>query len=320
MEIHRAHDRFFRSFFGKAEHLRGLVQTVLPAEVVSILNLKTLKVEPCTWIDRRHREHLSDLALTVEVTADDDRSTTQNGKSPSARVYILVEHKSYRDPAALLQLLRYMVQVWSAETRTGRGALLTPIIPVLVYHGPEGGVVKSFSDLFPDRVPDVLRRYQVVFGADILDLNGTRRDDLVGDPTTGAALWMMRTVRRGTEDALRELQAILRGAADRLSEEDYRSLSQYLLETGELSMEQFSDKIEQVIHEGRIREGLMTTAEQLIQKGEQIGIQKGEAVGRREERRAIVASMADRGMSVDTIAEVTGLSVEEIRALLENPR
>jgi predicted transposase/invertase (TIGR01784 family) len=272
-------------------------------------------VEPGTWIDRHHREHLSDLSLSVEIAADDDQSTTQDGKSPSARVYILVEHKSYRDPAALLQVLRYMVQVWSAEVRSDGTRPLTPIIPVLVYHGPEGGVVKSFSDLFPDRVPDVLRRYQVVFGADILDLNGTRRDDLVGDPTTGAALWMMRTVRRGTEDALRELQAILRGAADRLSEEDYRSLSRYLLETGELSMEQFSDKIEQVIHEGRIREGLMTTAEQLIQKGEQIGIQKGEAVGRMRERQELAKQMLAEGENLEKIARYTRLTVKELEAL-----
>ncbi len=126
MEIHRAHDRFFRSYFVQPDHLRGLIRTALPQEVVSTLDLKTLKVEPGTWIDRHHREHLSDLAVSVEIAADDDQSTAQNGKVASARVYILVEHKSYRDPAALLQLLRYMVQVWSSEARSGGPRPLTP--------------------------------------------------------------------------------------------------------------------------------------------------------------------------------------------------
>ncbi|MEX2442604.1 MAG: Rpn family recombination-promoting nuclease/putative transposase [Alkalispirochaeta sp.] len=149
MEIHRVHDRFFRSFFSQPVHLRGLIRTSVPADVVAMLDLASLKVEPGTWIDKRNREHLSDLAVSVEVvghdgnddgrTADDIREVEYSEpRSSTAKIYILVEHKSYRDPAALLQLLRYMVQVWTAEVRSGGAPPLTPIIPVLVYHGPAG--------------------------------------------------------------------------------------------------------------------------------------------------------------------------------------
>jgi predicted transposase/invertase (TIGR01784 family) len=141
-----------------------------------------------------------------------------------------------------------------------------------------------------------------------------------------AALWLLRTVRRGTEEALGELQAILTGVEDRLTNEEYQELSRYLLETGELSVEELNGKIELMIHQRRIREGLLTTAEQLIRKGleegEEIGIRKGmeqgEEAGRREERRALITSMIARGMGVDEIAEVTGLSVEDVRAPANN--
>ncbi|MEX2442602.1 MAG: Rpn family recombination-promoting nuclease/putative transposase [Alkalispirochaeta sp.] len=68
MEIHHAHDRFFRSFFSQPTHLRFLIRNALPAEVTATLDLNSLKLEPGTWIDRKNREHLSDLPATSADT------------------------------------------------------------------------------------------------------------------------------------------------------------------------------------------------------------------------------------------------------------
>jgi predicted transposase YdaD len=338
MNIRRAHDRFFRSFFGQQEHLRDLIRRAVPSEIIATLDLSTLKMEPGTWIDRHNREHWSDLVASVEVSGTD--------APRRAHVYVLVEHKSYRDPGALLQLLRYMVQVWTAERKpkekddtaevSARGAKLTPIIPILVYHGPRGGIVEPFSKLFPDDLPEELQRYQVAFGADILNLPRMRPDSLSGgDPAVRAALWMLRLSRRQTDELLKEVQAVLRGAEEALTEEEYSALARYIWETGELSVEDLYDKIDLVVHQRHIKEGLLTTAEQLIQKGytegeqigiqkgeqigiqkgEQIGIQKGEEDGRYRERREIALEMLVAGEDVEKIVRYSRLSQEEVRAL-----
>ena len=55
-----------------------------------------------------------------------------------------------------LQLLRYMVRIWEKEWKKKR--LLSPIIPIVFYHGIEGW---SYSQEFADMLeaPDVLKRY-----------------------------------------------------------------------------------------------------------------------------------------------------------------
>ena len=349
MNITRAHDRFFRSFFADPAHLQGLLKQVLPDEVAAALDLHTVKLEPGTWIDENNRDHLSDVAASVEVRTGELSAARRLG-----RVYILIEHKSWRDPEALLQLLRYMVQVWTAErrgtdageepaegredsrTRAPRAAHpLTPIVPVLVYHGPHGRMPVSFSELFGEDIPEALKRYQVVFGSEILDLAGTRREELRGDPASRAALWLMRSIRRETDDILRELQAVLEGAEHLLSDEEYQAFSRYLLETKELSIEELNAKIELLMHQGRIREGLLTTAEQLmkkgfeegeelgLRKGEELGLRKGEELGRRKgeqdgryhERRELARQMLADGEAVEKVLRYTHLTRDELQKL-----
>jgi len=300
MANHHVHDRFFRSFFSDPRHLRSVLETALPPEVADSLNLETVQIEPGTWIDRHEQEHLSDLAASVEVAGHGPVAGAR-----TARVYILTEHKSWSDPAALLQLLRYMVQVWTTETRTG-AARLTPIIPIVVYHRRSGSIPGSFGELFADDIPAALRRYQVTFGADILDLAERAVEDLRGDPASRAALWLMRTIHRTIDQVFAELQAVLRGAEDLLSDDEYHALFSYILHSSELSAEDLSGKIESVIHQRRIREGLLTTAEQLMKRGEELG--------RREGQR----DMVDRGMSVADVARYTGLAVADVQNLLED--
>lgn len=314
MEIKRSHDRFFRSIFGRPEHLQGLLENALPPTVVQTLDFTTLKVEPGTWIDRNHREHMSDIAASVELIKE-------RGRNGPLHVYTLIEHKSYRDPAALLQLLRYMVQVWISEMRLASVRQLTPIIPVLVYHGPDGGIATTFTDLFGKHLPEALIPYLVTFQTEIMDLGRLEHPPTSGDPVSRAALWMMRTVRRGIDETLIQLQVVFKDAEDQLYEDEYRSLFLYLLETSELSTEVLHDKIEATIHQRRIKEGLLTTAEQLIKKGfedgEQIGIEKGEIAGRYRERQDLAREMIAAGEAIEKVSRYTHLSLDELRKLEE---
>jgi len=326
MEIHHPHDRFFRSLFSNPDRLRGLLEAAVSPEILALLNLDSLTVEPGTWIDDKNREHFSDIAASVAMKFPQGTPGTPS----RVRVYVLVEHKSYDDPTALLQLLRYMVQAWSLETRSSRPPNphrhdrnqrrpLTPIIPILVYHGPDGTTPGSFADLFPDEIPEPLMRYQVSFGADILDLPRASKDDLGSDPVGRAALWMLRTVRRSIDERLLALEEVLRGAEETLSRSGYDTLARYLYETSELSIETISDKIRVLIHQDRIREGLLTTAEQLIKRGEERGEKRGrregESRGNHEARVAMARQMLADGLDIETIIRYTRLSREELRSL-----
>lgn len=55
-----------------------------------------------------------------------------------ARIHALLEHKSYPDGTTPLQLLKYLVAIWQREIEGGTATDgLPPIIPLVLYHGPE---------------------------------------------------------------------------------------------------------------------------------------------------------------------------------------
>jgi recombination-promoting nuclease RpnB len=76
------------------------------------------------------------------------------------------------------------------------------------------------------------------------------------------------------------------------------------------------------VHDRRIREGLLTTAEQLMKRGEELGKREGRIEGRREgmheAQRELARSMVDRGMTVADVARYTGLAVSDVQTLLED--
>jgi predicted transposase/invertase (TIGR01784 family) len=77
------HDAFFKSYFGNQENLTELVKASFPASLTRLLDFSTLTIEPGTYIDEELQAHFSDLAASVQTTTGE------------AKVYVLVEHKSY---------------------------------------------------------------------------------------------------------------------------------------------------------------------------------------------------------------------------------
>ena len=53
------------------------------------------------------------------------------------------------------------------------------------------------------------------------------------------------------------------------------------------------------------------------EKAEKIGIEKGVAQGIEQNRKEMVASMKEKGISMEVIAEISNLSIEEVEKLLE---
>ncbi|MEI6388593.1 MAG: Rpn family recombination-promoting nuclease/putative transposase [Spirochaetota bacterium] len=113
-EIHNPHDKFFKTWFSRPENLIPFLETALPADIFALLDVSTLAISDGTFIDEEHREHFSDLSASIQL------------QGREARLYILVEHKSYADKWALLQILRYMVQTWTRDARTEAAVPLLP--------------------------------------------------------------------------------------------------------------------------------------------------------------------------------------------------
>lgn len=135
--IDQAHDRFFRALLARPALVATLLRERLAPEVVGTLDLDSVELIDGSFVDAALRTSQADGLLRVRMTS-----------GATAWIYCLIEHKSAPDPRVALQLLRYLVALW---TRLDREQPLEPlplIVPLVMYHGVRrwvGG--RRFSDL-----------------------------------------------------------------------------------------------------------------------------------------------------------------------------
>ena len=120
------HDRLFRFAFADLALVRDFVAHYLPAEISAEVDVDSLAPVEGTFIDETLNQHLSDALFRVDLRHHEGESL----------IYILIEHKSYADRMTARQVLRYIERIWSQEERANpQKTSLTPILPVVLYHG-----------------------------------------------------------------------------------------------------------------------------------------------------------------------------------------
>ena len=153
-EVPGIHDRFFKARFGQIDHMRGLLRGFLPAALSRALDYDSLDYLDTEKIGLSYEKSHLDLVLSARL---DD---------VPVQIYLLFEHKSVSDSSVFLQLLRYMVALWTRDQ--GNDKRPTPILPFIFYHGaPAWNVPERFLDFCS--VPELLRPYALDFSPLVLD-------------------------------------------------------------------------------------------------------------------------------------------------------
>ena len=320
------HDVFFRTFFSDLTSMQGLLELILPPEISRALDFTSLVVEQDSYLDKEGKGHFVDLAASVKLVgaASGTGSATQN----RLRIYILYEHKSWRDERALLQLLRYKQQIWQsyavaseklcAKSDVKPAALpLSPILPILFYHGVKGRMPERFSELFPPGVPPALLPRQVEFHAVMYNLSTTPKDQITAarDATLQAALLSLKYAREDFDLLLDELCRLARtGGKLFLHSPRYGLIKLYILKAVPLTNDEVRQKIKLKVTDPVMQEDIMLSAAAMFkQEGLEEGRQEGLEKGRQETVERMLAKNLDRQL----IAEITQLPLKEIERLAE---
>lgn len=239
-----------------------------------------------SFIDPDLQQHFSDLLYQAESQAGE-----------ITHIYLLLEHKSTPSPQAPFQLLRYLVRIWEQDLRQGDD--LSPIIPVVVYHGQEKWrVATDFDEIFPG--PAALRPYWPSFRYELTDLSTYSDAEIEGsaflqiglmvlkyiyDPNLGERLPALSALFRrlaNTETALEYLRTVLiyvAAANDRVTESDLATAVDTALpqRRGEI----MPTLVEKWIEHGK-KEGLELGLEKGLEKGLQQGREQGLEQGREQ--------------------------------------
>ena len=159
------HDRFFRNAFARHEIAQGFFERYLPAEISTQLDFATLRLTKESFVDDALKAQQSDLLFHIQT-----RSGTP------ARLYLLLEHKSYSDPWVALQILGYLVRIWEQEKKRRKQPPLPVVIPLVLYHGERDWATPiQFAALL--EAPEVFTPFIPDFCYGLCDLS---RDQLQG--------------------------------------------------------------------------------------------------------------------------------------------
>jgi predicted transposase YdaD len=314
------HDALFKRVFERREDAIGELKSILPAEVLELVDLGALQIVDRSFVDANLVERHTDQLYSVPIAGR------------PGFVYLLFEHKSRAERWTLLQMLGYMVRVWQAFLRDHPDAdELPPIVPLVLHHD-EGawGTATHTHQFFSAELMahPALAALTPAFGL-LLDDLGTASDEALRarQMSTFArlALWALRDGR--SERLVDTLQAFGDFLADLVATDsaearmDVLAIFTYIYEVqGHATLEALAH----AIPSPRIREAAMTIAEQLRQEGLQEGLQRQRALLRRlivlkfgELHPSLHQRLAQADFdALDRLAErvVTASSLEELLA------
>ena len=262
MTVQNPHDRFFRESFGRVHIARNYLEEYLPDPVLALLDLDTLTLQDGSFIDEEMREHQTDLLYQVQLK-----------EGGTATIYLLFEHKSFPDVLVALQLLRYMVSQWQQQVK--EKVPLTPIIPLVVYHGERTWqVATEFSALLD--VPEALQQYQPNFRYHLSDFSHLSDETIRGEIWLRVCLSVLRAVLNPyLRHELGDLVKLMFRLQDQGTGLDYiRTILYYL---SDATQKVTRADLEQVLlSQGAEGERVMATiAQEYIQEGIQLGIEQG---------------------------------------------
>lgn len=314
MWLKNPHDKFFKETFGDVMITKDFLTNYLPDSLMEIIDVNTLEPEKDSFINDELKESYSDLLFKVNIF------------NQTGYLYFLFEHKSYIYNKTILQLLKYIIEIWEAKSEKEKSNELPIVIPLVIYHGQKNwniglnltDLIKGYGNLTP-----YIQRLVPNFEYLLYDLSKYKDEDIKGDAQLQIVLTTLRDIF--TKDSKDLLITIYRAVKFLRELEDHQTgiryfetLLRYIFSAGKnLTKSEVVDmmkEIEMNYPEGR--DVVMTLAEQYIEEGKKQGlkqgIEKGIEKGIEEGKKQVAVNLIKEGMEYSYIEKLTGLTREEI--------
>ena len=305
----RSHDAFFRWLFAEKNHLRALLKLCAKqkpeiAEFLKAINLNSL-------------EQIPDSYSEVDETGEADLAFRVKAAKGPTLVGILLEHKSGSDKFVFAQISRYVNKVMKLQND------LVDVMPpraFIFYNGkgpwdPFKLLRKNYSDYFFKPV--------LPFQCHFIDMKMISDDDCLKCEDVATAMGVTAMKYAFNSKKLREALLQFKGRFQKLPPAEAKNL----LEKISLYLKEFLD--DKVLEELNVafvsigqkygfvsagdvfRQRLAEATKTALGKGKAEGLSKGIL----QEKLSLAKGFLKEGIPIKTIAKVTGLSIDEIKAL-----
>ena len=303
------HDQLFRKALENPIVAYEFLDCHLPKEVLAIIDTTTLTLEKESFVEPSLRSSISDVLFSAKFNDSD------------GYIFLLLEHQSTPDYLMAFRLFKYMINICDRYMTTNPKAKHLPLIyPLVLYNGTKRyDVPRNLWDLFSNKILAKqfwTEDYQLINVHDIPD------EELKKRIWSGIMMFFLKHMHE------RELLKRWEQMADLLPEFVKVSIGYDYIETilhYTLTAIDKNDKIklQQLLTSTLNKETgekLMTSLaqswkEEGIEIGIQDGIKIGEARGEARGEAKLIKMMINKGNSIETIAQITGLSIVDIQKL-----
>lgn len=302
------HDLVFKQFLSHPATARDFMQLHLPAELLAVCNLDTLKLESGSFIEARLRPYYSDVLYSLKTATGTD-----------GYVHVLIEHQSTPDRHMAFRLLRYAVAAMQRHLEAGHSRLPL-VIPVLFYAGKRRPY--PFSTRWLDDFDTPALAEQLYSGAfPLVDVTVIPDDAIMTHRSMAALTLLQKHIhQRDLATLLDRLATLL--LTESMTGQQVLTLINYLVQAGDATdADAFVRELARRVPQHG--DTLMTIAQQLEQKGIEKGRMEGRMEGHMEgrmegEREAtltIARSLLKQGLDKATVMTATGLTADDLAQL-----
>ena len=320
MKLINSHDKFFKEVFSKKEDAKEFIEKTLSSEIVKGLDLSTLENDNTEYVDAKLKSSFSDVVYNCKYKGEND-----------IKIALLFEHKSYPERYVHFQLLRYMQSIW--DTQLKQEQKLTPVFPIVFYHGRQKWTKKNFKDYF-DEVDDKIKDLLPCFDYELVDIS-TLSDEEIFNLYKNIELRTSILLLKNIFDKhfVSKLTVIF-ADVDQLLNNEFgerfiETTTAYIFFNNiDVNFQKIIEKMRTVspkagnkfvsIASFLRKEGRREGRREGRKEGRREGRREGLREGRKEERREVARNLIELGMDNEMIIRVTNLSEEEIIKLRKN--
>ena len=300
-----SHDVFVKKAMSDKNVAKEFFEANLPQDILSQVDLSTLKQEKENYFDNTLGHGIVDLIYSVNFGED------------KGYLILLLEHQSTQDYSMPLRIMKYILKICDDYLKKNKGQKIPLIYPILFYGGEAKYTAPlSLWSLFnnSERVKAFLTK-----PIQLVETNNFRKEDIRGRAYFGLMMYFMSRIReKDIFTSLQEVVELINRISNEGSIEYIESILYYVIERAD------SEKVEGILSEFKKAvtpehsERLMTIAERLKEQGKEIGIQIGIEKGKEEGVKKVAINMLLRKLDEKIISESTGLTIEEIQKLKQN--
>jgi predicted transposase/invertase (TIGR01784 family) len=316
------HDSGYKILFSNRTIFRQLMESFVAQPWVAQLDFDRAETVDKSFVSEDYQKTESDLIYRLPWGDDE------------LYVYVLIEFQSTVDRWMALRMLNYICNFYLDWVKAHVGAQkVPPIFPLLLYNGDaRWSAAQTMAELV--ETEPALGDYAIGFRYFKLAANEFSQEQLIGIGNIVSTLFLAES-KPDVELLMEQFLVVFEQGEDKLASstlvnwfrqlaihgrvkpEDYASLAEVYRSVEEVKgMLQTTFKKQQ---ERWYQDGFEEGIEKGIEKGIEEGIEQGREEGIEEGVRRTARAMLARGIDPVLIAEVTGLTRDELNALLTSP-